>query len=122
MLQRVARSVRAFAHELGRTAHSRQPTPRRKPRIGIALGGGFARGLAHIGILKVLQEEGIEVDMVAGTSVGALIGAAYCGGISGKELEEVAAVVRFSSFARYSLSRYGFCSSERGGGFFSGIP
>ncbi len=47
-------------------------------KIGIALGGGGAKGLAHIGVLKVLQEHGIEPDMVAGTSIGALVGALYC--------------------------------------------
>lgn len=55
--------------------------------------------------------------MVAGTSVGSVIGAAYCSGISGRELEEVAAVVRFSSIARYTLSRFGICSNDRLGHF-----
>jgi NTE family protein len=83
------------------------------PAIGIALGGGFARGIAHIGILKVLEEEGIPIRMVAGTSVGALIGAAYCSGLTIAELEEVAHKVRFTTFVRWTLSRCGFASNDR---------
>jgi NTE family protein len=69
--------------------------------------------LAHIGVLRVLEEEKIPVEFVAGTSVGSLIGAAYCAGVTLKELEEVAGIVRFSDFARWTLSRYGFCSNDR---------
>ena len=60
------------------------------PRIGLALGGGSARGWAHIGIIHALEEAGIEPDIVCGTSIGALVGAAYVGG----ELEELEAWVR----------------------------
>jgi NTE family protein len=60
------------------------------PRIGLALGGGSARGWAHIGIIRALEEAGIEPDIVCGTSIGALVGAAYVGG----ELEELEAWVR----------------------------
>ncbi|HEX3155012.1 MAG TPA: patatin-like phospholipase family protein, partial [Candidatus Angelobacter sp.] len=96
-LNKIVRSVRALGRELARqTVPDAPPTePPRIPKIGIALGGGFARGLAHIGILKVLEEENIPVDFIAGTSVGSVIGAAYASGISAKELEEVAALVRF---------------------------
>lgn len=83
------------------------------PSVGLALGGGFARGLAHVGILKVFEEEGIPVNYIAGTSVGSVIGAAYCSGISARELEEFAAQVRFKDFARWTLSRYGLASNDR---------
>src|SRR5260370_8794029 len=83
------------------------------PSIGLALGGGFARGIAHIGVLKVLEEENIPVRFIAGTSVGALIGAAYCSGVSTEELEKVAARVRFRDLARWTLSRYGFATNLR---------
>jgi NTE family protein len=53
------------------------PTQNRKKKIGLALGGGAARGLAHVGVLRVLQKEGIPIDLIAGTSAGAVIGAAY---------------------------------------------
>ncbi len=85
----------------------------KRPTIGIALGGGFARGLAHVGVLRVLEEEGIPIDYIAGTSVGAVIGAAYCSGVSAKELSELANIVRFKDFARYTLSRFGLCTNDR---------
>ena len=69
--------------------------------------------MAHVGILKALLEEGIPIDYVAGTSVGAVIGAMYCSGVSVKELEELAALVRFRDFARWTVSRFGFCSNDR---------
>lgn len=62
-------------------------TPVIRPKIGIALGGGGARGAAHIGILRVLERENIPVDYLVGTSAGALIAALYSGGISPDELE-----------------------------------
>lgn len=56
------------------------PTAPSRPRIGLALGGGSARGWAHIGVIRVLAEAGIEPDLVCGTSIGALVGAAYVAG------------------------------------------
>src|SRR5258705_10927670 len=53
-----------------------------RPKIGLALAGGFARGIAHIGVLRAFRDAGIPIDCVAGTSVGALIGAGFCSGIS----------------------------------------
>ncbi len=69
--------------------------------------------MAHIGVLKVFEDEGIPIDFVAGTSVGAVIGAAYCSGISARELGEIGSIIRFSDFARYTISRYGLCSNDR---------
>jgi len=83
----------------------------------LALGGGFARGLAHIGVLKAMEEAGIMPDFIAGTSVGAVIGAAYCSGVSARELEEIASIVRFKDFARYTISRFGLCTNDRMTGF-----
>jgi NTE family protein len=71
----------------------------------------------HVGILKVLEQEKIPVAFLAGTSVGAVIGAAYCSGVDARELEEIAHLVRFSSFARWTLSRYGLASNDRMIGF-----
>jgi NTE family protein len=110
-LDKVIRSVQAFGRELSRKPIS--VDSKRTPVIGLALGGGFARGIAHIGVLKVLEEEGIPVGMVTGTSVGALIGAAYCSGLTIAELQEVAHRVRFTTFARWTLSRCGFATTDR---------
>jgi len=110
-LGKIIRSVQAFGREL-----SRKPAPiaaAHIPAIGVALGGGFARGIAHIGVLKVLEEENIPVRVITGTSVGALIGACYCSGLSVSEMEEVARNTRFTSFARWTLSRCGFASNDR---------
>jgi NTE family protein len=109
-LGKIIRSVQAFGRELSRMGAVPEA---RVPKIGVALGGGFARGMAHIGVLKVLEQEGIPVRIIAGTSVGALIGACYCSGLSIEELEKVARSVRFTTFARWTVSRYGFASNDR---------
>jgi len=62
----------------------------RQPKIGLALSGGGARGLAHIGVLKVLEREGIPVDFLAGTSMGGVIAAAYASGLSVDYIEKEA--------------------------------
>jgi len=60
----------------------------KKKRIGLALGGGGARGLAHIGVLRVLEKEEIPIDLIAGTSIGALVGGAYASGLKPDELQK----------------------------------
>jgi NTE family protein len=66
-----------------------KPAPK-PPRIGLALGGGAARGFAHIGVIQVLEENGIKVDLVAGTSAGSLVAALYASGKGGKEMQTLA--------------------------------
>ena len=110
-LGKIIRSVQAFGRELSRKT-APAPSPR-VPAIGVALGGGFARGIAHIGVLRVLEQEGIPVRVVTGTSVGALIGACYCSGLSLAEMQDVAHNTRFTTFARWTLSRYGFATNDR---------
>jgi NTE family protein len=110
-LDKIVRSVRAFGRSISGMPVATAASP--VPSIGLALGGGFARGIVHVGVLKVLEQEGIPVSFVAGTSVGALIGAAYCSGVSPAELEEIAARVRFRDLARWTLSRYGFATNLR---------
>jgi NTE family protein len=110
-LGKMIRSVQAFGREFSRKPHSSDVA--RVPSIGVALGGGFARGIAHIGVLKVLEEEGVPIRVIAGTSVGALIGACYCSGLTLAEMHELAHNTRFTSFARWTLSRRGFASNDR---------
>jgi len=119
-IRRIVRSVQAFGRELTRLTPSAESNVQ-APGIGLALGGGFARGIAHVGVLRVLEEAGIPISFVAGTSVGALIGAAYCSGLSPDELEDVAFRVRFKTFARWTLSRHGFATNQRMIGFLNSV-
>src|SRR5882762_6890990 len=64
--------------------------PPKPPRIGLALGGGAARGFAHIGVIQVLEENGIHPDLVVGTSAGSLVAALYASGKSGAALSQLA--------------------------------
>lgn len=84
-----------------------------RPTVGLALGGGFARGIAHVGVLRALEEDGIPVDYIAGTSVGALIAAAYASGSTTEEMERQGAATRFRDFGRWTISRMGMASNER---------
>jgi len=86
---------------------------KKRPRVGLALAGGFARGIAHIGVLRILRDEGIPVDVVAGTSVGALIGAAYCSGASLEHMERIARETKFTDFGRWTPSWLGLATNNR---------
>ncbi len=82
-------------------------------RLGLALGGGGARGMAHVGVLRVLEREGIQVHCVAGTSVGSLVGAAYAAGLDADALLEMALRIRWRDIARPVWPRQGFISFAR---------
>jgi len=121
---KIVRSVKAFSKELTRPITPEVESTKadwKRPKIGLAFGGGFARGLAHIGVLKVFEEENLPIDFIAGTSVGSVIGASYCSGVSAKELEEIAAIIRFKDIGRYTLSRFGFVSNDRMAGLLNKI-
>lgn len=77
------------AHAVPRPAPSLRPAPR-SPSIGLALGSGGARGLAHIGVIQVLEEHEVSIDVVTGSSIGALVGALYCSGNDGEALHRIA--------------------------------
>lgn len=66
----------------------------KKLKIGLALGGGGALGMGHVGVLEVLEEYGIHIDMIAGSSMGAIVGAAYASGVSTKEMREFSEKVK----------------------------
>lgn len=84
-----------------------------RPLVGVALGGGFARGIAHVGVLRALNENSIPIDFIAGTSVGALIAAAYASGSTSREMERQGSLTRFRDFGRWTISRMGMASNER---------
>src|SRR6202167_5472336 len=83
-----------------------------RPKGGLALGGVFARGVAHVGVLRVLEEHEIPIDFITGTSVGALIAAAYASGATLDHMTQQAAITRFRDFGRWTLSRMGMASNE----------
>jgi len=91
---------------------ARQPVTKR-PMIGLALGGGFARGIAHIGVLRVLEANRIPIHAVAGTSSGSIIAGALAGGASTDCLIRHARSLRFRDLAGWTISRLGFASNER---------
>ncbi len=108
-LRSVVKGLREFAYA------TRIPTSPSfaRPRIGLALSGGFARGLAHIGVLKALSENKIPIDAIAGTSVGSVVGAAFASGSDVKEMLEAAREVRWSTFARWTIARLGLATNLR---------
>ena len=86
--------------------------PPRPPRIGLALGGGAARGFAHIGVIQVLEEAGIRPDLVVGTSAGSLVGALYAAGAGGPELALLADSMDETAFADWSFPGRGLIRGE----------
>jgi NTE family protein len=105
--------LRTAKDKLHSFAFGEQSGPAERPRVGLALAGGFARGIAHIGVLRVLQEAGIPIDCVAGTSVGALIGAGYCAGASLEEMQNIGSVTSFADFGRWTPSWLGLATNQR---------
>lgn len=89
-----------------------EPKPVRPPRIGLALGGGAARGFAHIGVIQVLEEQGIPVSLVAGTSAGSLVAALYASGKRGPELASLAMGMDESALTDWSFPGRGLIRGE----------
>lgn len=110
-----------FFHGIGRRRliATLRPPVDQPPRIGLALGGGFARGIAHAGILKVFERERIPIDYIAGVSAGSIVAAAFASGATADEIAAAGTVMRFGDVARLSLGRLGLVGSERMPGFLS---
>ena len=88
------------------------PAPARPLHIALALGGGAARGFAHIGVIKALEARGIYPDIVVGTSAGALVGALYAGGYDGLELNRLALSMDESALSDWTLSSRGLFKGD----------
>lgn len=84
-----------------------------RPRIGLALSGGAARGMAHVGVLRVLAQQAIPIDFIAGTSAGALVGGAMASGMPLAEIENLSLALRWRDMGRVTLSRLGVQSNAR---------
>ncbi len=83
-----------------------------KPLVALVLGSGGERGYAHIGVIKALEENGIHVDMVVGTSVGSVIGALYAGGYDGTALEHLLLGIEPGEINDFELSKRGYIRGE----------
>ena len=95
-----------------------KPKPAPEPvRIGLALGGGFARGISHIGVLIVLEEEHIPLHCIAGVSAGSMVASAFASGRTASEIARTAATMRLYDFAFFSICRLGLMQTERMSGF-----
>jgi len=79
-----------------------------RPKIGLALGSGGAKGYAHIGVLKILEKEDIKIDFIAGTSVGSLIGALYAVGFNANEIEEILLKQDFREYITFESLSFEF--------------
>jgi NTE family protein len=97
----------------GTTGWRRDFLDKSEPRIGLALGGGFARGIAHVGILRVLEREHIPLHCITGVSAGAIVAAAFASGANSAEIGAVGASMRFADVAAWNLCRLGLVGSER---------
>ena len=84
-----------------------------RKQVGLALGGGAARGLAHVGVLAALEEGNIPIDCIAGTSMGAMIGAAYCAGVEIPELLEIASSTGWRHISTLTWPHQGLLSFQK---------
>src|SRR5215211_5811407 len=84
-----------------------------RPTIGLALSGGAARGIAHVGMLRALTENKIPIDFIAGTSAGSLVGGAWASGMALDEIEDLGRKMRWRDIGRPTISRLGVQSNDR---------
>ncbi|MFA6430883.1 MAG: patatin-like phospholipase family protein [Candidatus Margulisiibacteriota bacterium] len=84
----------------------------KKKRVGVVLGGGIARGIAHVGVLKVLHENKIPIDYIVGTSSGSLVAAAYASGVDIELLEQIALRIHWGELIKLTFFKPGFISGD----------
>lgn len=104
--------VRKFAYA-GPSRSRKEKPPPAPARVGLALSGGFAHGIAHLGVIKVLEEYGVRVDALAGTSVGSVVAAAYASGCPLADMIKEGRNVRWKTFGRWTVDRLGLATNER---------
>ncbi len=112
-------SVTAFDHFRDKDLVTRaanldaRPVRSDRPGVALALGGGFARGFAHLGVLQVFEQNHIAISHIAGTSVGSILGAAYASGAPLARIIATCRTLRFRDIARWRVSRLGLASNHR---------
>lgn len=84
-----------------------------RPTVGLALSGGAARGMAHVGVLRALTEHKVPIDYIAGTSAGSIVGGAFAAGMAVDQIAEVGRALRWRDVGRMTMSRLGVQSNER---------
>jgi len=82
-------------------------TPKKRPKFGLALGGGAARGFAHVGVIQVLEEAGLQPDLVVGTSAGSLVAAFYASGKNGAQLQHIAETMEEAAITDWTVPLLG---------------
>lgn len=92
-----------------------------RPKIGLALSGGGARGLAHVGVLDVLEQEQIEIDYIAGTSIGAIVGALYAAGISTTEMKKIMGKISWRQLVSFTFPSGGLLKTDGIGAFINKV-
>src|SRR5690606_39289088 len=92
---------------------SQEPGDGPPPKVGLVLSGGGAKGLAHIGVLKVLEEAGVTVDYIGGTSMGAIVGALYASGYGAEELDSIFRTTEFTSLIQDHVPRGAMSFQEK---------
>ncbi len=109
----LSRWISAFRRFSRNGRHAAAPPPFTPPKIGLALGGGFARGIAHVGVLDVFERHHIPIHCITGVSAGSIVAAAYASGATPREIARAGCAMRFGDVARWSLCRMGVVVSER---------
>src|SRR3989442_14704659 len=100
-------------HAVRKTLNDSAVAMSSRPGVGLALGGGFARGFAHLGVLQIFEQHHIPISHIAGTSVGSILGAAYASGTPLARIIETCRTIRFRDIARWRVSRLGLASNQR---------
>jgi len=98
-----------------------RPTIEPSVRIGLALGGGFARGIAHAGVLRVFEQHRIPIHCITGISAGAIVASAYASGATSADIARAGCSMRIADIGRVSLGRLGLFSSQRMNRFLQGL-
>ena len=86
---------------------------RNQPTIGLALSGGAARGMAHVGVLRAFKENDIPIDFIAGTSAGSIVAGTFASGMPVEEIAQLSRDLRWRDIGRVTVSRLGIQSNER---------